>query len=83
MIHGCHIGSGTVVEPGAIVCDWSSVGRGCVVKAGSVVKQRDEFGDGLVLEGFPAKEVGRLSSPPAVPSWALSLADVATIARRV
>ena len=31
MIHGCHIGAGSVVEPGAIVCDGSAVGAGCVV----------------------------------------------------
>jgi carbonic anhydrase/acetyltransferase-like protein (isoleucine patch superfamily) len=31
MIHGCHIGAGTVVEPGAIVCDGSVVGAACVV----------------------------------------------------
>ena len=27
MIHGCHIGAGSVVEPGAIVCDGSIVGE--------------------------------------------------------
>src|SRR6476469_11135414 len=28
MIHGCRLGAGTVVEPGAIVCDGSVVGAG-------------------------------------------------------
>ena len=40
MIHGCRIGAGSVVEPGAIVCDHSVLGAGCVVRAGAVVKQR-------------------------------------------
>ena len=31
MIHGCHIGAGTVVEPGAIVCDHAVIGAECVV----------------------------------------------------
>src|SRR5436190_22482873 len=33
MIHGCHIGARSVVEPGAIVCDGSSIGIGCIVRA--------------------------------------------------
>ena len=34
MIHGCRIGAGSVVEPGAIVCDGSELGAGCVVRDG-------------------------------------------------
>src|SRR5439155_6719247 len=45
MIHGCHIGAGSVIEPGAIVCDGSSVGASCIVRAGAVVKQRSQFSD--------------------------------------
>jgi carbonic anhydrase/acetyltransferase-like protein (isoleucine patch superfamily) len=44
MIHGCRIGAGSVIEPGAIVCDTSELGAGCVVRAGAVVKQRSHFG---------------------------------------
>src|SRR3989442_1653262 len=40
MIHGCRIGAGSVVEPGAIVCDGSRIGAGSIVRAGSLVKQR-------------------------------------------
>jgi carbonic anhydrase/acetyltransferase-like protein (isoleucine patch superfamily) len=43
MIHGCRIGTGSIVEPGAIVCDGSVVGAGSVVRAGAVVKQRSHF----------------------------------------
>ena len=32
MIHGCRIGAGSVIEPGAIVCDRSVLGAGCVVR---------------------------------------------------
>jgi carbonic anhydrase/acetyltransferase-like protein (isoleucine patch superfamily) len=75
MIHGCHIGVGTVVEPGAIICDGSVVGGGCVVRAGAVVKQRSHFGDGLEIDGFPAVEVARIE-PPARPAWALRFDDL-------
>jgi carbonic anhydrase/acetyltransferase-like protein (isoleucine patch superfamily) len=75
MIHGCHIGAATVVEPGAIVCDGSVVGADCVVRAGAVVKQRSRFGDGVEIDGFPATEVARID-PPARPTWALHVDDL-------
>jgi len=76
MIHGCRIGAGSVVEPGAIVCDHSVLGEGCVVRAGAVVKQRSEFAAGVEVDGFPAKEVGRVDGPPPVPPWAFALDDL-------
>lgn len=82
MIHGCHIGRGSVVEPGAIVCDWSRVGAESVVKAGSCVKQRANFPDRSVLDGFPAKQVATLDAAPEVPTWALP-PDVDRLIRRL
>jgi len=75
MIHGCHIGAGTIVEPGAIVWDGSVVGDGCVVRAGAVVRQRSRFGDGVEIDGFPAVEVGAID-PPRRPAWALDVVDL-------
>jgi carbonic anhydrase/acetyltransferase-like protein (isoleucine patch superfamily) len=69
MIHGCHIGARSVVEPGAIVCDGSVVGADSVVRAGAVVKQRSHFADGRELDGFPAADVGAIGAPPR-PAWA-------------
>jgi carbonic anhydrase/acetyltransferase-like protein (isoleucine patch superfamily) len=76
MIHGCRIGAGSVVEPGAIVCDHSELGAGCIVRAGAVVKQRSRFGPAVQVDGFPAKEVGRVDGRPPVLSWAFSLDDL-------
>ncbi len=70
MIHGCRIGAGSVIEPGAIVCDHSVVGTGCVVRAGAVVKQRSHFAAGTDIDGFPAVGIGRLAEPPERPAWA-------------
>jgi carbonic anhydrase/acetyltransferase-like protein (isoleucine patch superfamily) len=75
MIHGCHIGARSVIEPGAIVCDGSVVGAGCVVRAGAVVKQRSHFPDGIEIDGFPGVEVARID-PPATPAWALRRDDL-------
>jgi carbonic anhydrase/acetyltransferase-like protein (isoleucine patch superfamily) len=79
MIHGCRIGAGSVIEPGAIVCDHSVLGAGCVVRAGAVVKQRSQFAAGCEIDGFPAVEVGRLSGPPEVPTWAWRRDDLPTM----
>ena len=70
MIHGCRIGAGSVVEPGAIVCDGSALGAACIVRAGAVVKQRSQFGPGTEVDGFPAVGVGRVAAATDVPSWA-------------
>ncbi|WP_246356706.1 gamma carbonic anhydrase family protein [Pyxidicoccus fallax] len=81
MVHGCHVGAGTVVEPGAILCDGSTLGRGCVVGAGSLVKQRSSFPDGARVEGFPAVQTGTLSAPPSPPRWALRPEDLPGLRR--
>jgi carbonic anhydrase/acetyltransferase-like protein (isoleucine patch superfamily) len=76
MIHGCRIGAHSVIEPGAIICDGSTLGAGCVVRAGAVVKQRSRFADGTEIDGFPAVEVGRVAATPPTPSWALRHDDL-------
>ena len=81
MIHGCHIEAGSVVEPAAIVCDWSRVGRESLVGAGACVKQRALFPARSVLDGFPAQAVGGLDAPPERPSWALTREALATLVR--
>jgi carbonic anhydrase/acetyltransferase-like protein (isoleucine patch superfamily) len=81
MIHGCHIGRGSIVEPGAIVYDGSVTGAESVVRAGACVKQRDRFGDRSILDGFPARLVGTLTGPPPVPGWVLPPDAVATLRR--
>jgi carbonic anhydrase/acetyltransferase-like protein (isoleucine patch superfamily) len=79
MIHGCHIGARTVVEPAATVCDWSRVGADSVVGAGAVVKQRATFGEHAIVDGFPAKQVGTVEGSPARPLWAFQPGDLDTI----
>jgi carbonic anhydrase/acetyltransferase-like protein (isoleucine patch superfamily) len=82
MIHGCHLGAGTVVEPAAIVCDFSRVGAQSIVRAGACVKQRARFGDRVVLDGFPADQVATLAEAPPRPAWAFEPGDLPTPVRR-
>ena len=71
MIHGCRIGAGSVIEPGAIVCDHSVLGAGCIVRARRGRQATaSRFDAGIEIDGFPAVEVGRLSEPPQMPAWA-------------
>lgn len=71
IIHGTVIGAGSIIESGAILCDYSSIGRNCLVRSGTLVKQRSEFAQDLVLEGYPAKISGTLEGPNIRPAWAL------------
>jgi carbonic anhydrase/acetyltransferase-like protein (isoleucine patch superfamily) len=81
MIHGCRIGAGSVIEPAAIVCDWSRVGAESVVRAGACVKQRAVFAERAVIDGFPATSLGTLDAAPERPAWAFDPADLGTITR--
>jgi carbonic anhydrase/acetyltransferase-like protein (isoleucine patch superfamily) len=81
VIHGGHIEAGSVVEPAAIICDYSRVGAGSLVRAGACVKQRASFPAHAVLDGFPAEVVGTLDAPPERPSWALTGQALGTLVR--
>lgn len=71
IIHGTTIGAGSVIESGAIICDYSRLGKQTLVKSGSLVKQRSEFGDYAILEGYPAKITGVSEASLDRPAWAI------------
>lgn len=73
IIHGTTIDEGSVIESGAIVCDYSSLGKNTLVKSGSLVKQRSSFSDNTILEGFPAKEIGKVKDTLDRPQWAIKI----------
>lgn len=69
-IHGTVIGNNTIIEAGSIVCDYSIIGENSLIKAGSLVKQRDEFEKDNIIEGFPAKSIGKNEKQLVKPDWA-------------
>ncbi|MFP2906934.1 DapH/DapD/GlmU-related protein [Pyxidicoccus sp. 3LFB2] len=81
VLHGSHVGAGTVVEPGAILCEGSRLGRGCLVGAGSLVKPLTSFPDGARVEGFPAVQTGTHALPLHPPRWALRPEDLPGLRR--
>lgn len=77
VVHGCHIGRGSVIEPGAIICDNSKLGSNTLVKAGSVVKQKSHFPEKVVVEGFPGVIIESLTEALQKPSWMLACEKLA------
>ena len=71
MIHGTIIGANSLIESGAIVCDYSRIGTNSLVKSGSLVKQRSFFSDGDIIEGYPGKVIGTNEGLLMKPGWAI------------
>ncbi|MEM0955259.1 MAG: gamma carbonic anhydrase family protein [Pseudomonadota bacterium] len=55
MLHGCSIGSGTLVGINAVVLNGAKVGKGCVIGANSLVPEGMEIPDGSLVMGVPAR----------------------------
>lgn len=70
IVHGTNIGANSIIESGAIVCDYSKLGENTLVTSGSLVKQRSVFEDNQILEGFPAKSIGENKEVQNRPAWA-------------
>ena len=61
MLHGCHIGDGTLVGINSVVLNGAKVGRGCLIGANALVTEGMEVPDGSMVLGSPAKVVKQLS----------------------
>ena len=54
-LHGCHIGTGSLIGIGAIVLDGAKIGKNCLVAAGSLVTPDTIIPDRSFVVGSPAK----------------------------
>ena len=61
MLHGCTIGDGSLIGIGAIVLNRVKIGRNCLVGAGALVTEGQEFPDGSLILGSPARLARPLS----------------------
>ncbi|AQS09195.1 2,3,4,5-tetrahydropyridine-2,6-dicarboxylate N-acetyltransferase [Clostridium saccharobutylicum] len=61
IIHGCKIGSNTLIGMGAIILNGAKIGNNTIVGAGSLVTQNKEFDDGVLIIGNPARAVRKLT----------------------
>lgn len=61
IIHGCRIGSGTLIGMGAIVLNGAEIGEYALVGAGSLVTERSKIPPYTLSLGTPAKVVRELT----------------------
>lgn len=60
MLHGCHIGAGSLVGIQAVVLNGAVIGKNSLVGAGAVVTEGKVFPDNALILGAPAKVVKTL-----------------------
>ena len=61
MLHGCSIGSGTLIGIQAVILNGASIGKNSLVAAGAVVTERKTFPDNSLIVGAPAKVLRELT----------------------
>lgn len=81
MLHGCHVGDGSLIGIQAVVLNNAVIGRHCLVAAGSVIPEGKVFPDRSLIMGAPAKVVRQLDDA-AVAGLLESAADYARRAVR-
>lgn len=61
LIHGCTVGSCTLIGMGSILMDGVQVGDECLVAAGSILTPGKIYSSGKLIRGIPAREVRDLT----------------------
>lgn len=57
IVHGCTIGSGTLVGMGSTIINGAKIGNNCLIGANSLITEGKEFPDGTLIMGSPAKAI--------------------------
>jgi carbonic anhydrase/acetyltransferase-like protein (isoleucine patch superfamily) len=60
VLHGCTIGSNTLIGMGAILLNGVKIGNNCLVGAGALVTEGKEFPDSSLIVGTPARAIRTL-----------------------
>ena len=60
MLHGCIIGSESLIGMGAVVLNGAKIGKNCLVGAGALVTEGKEFPDNSLIVGAPARAIRTL-----------------------
>lgn len=66
MLHGCSVGSGTLIGIQAVILNGASIGKNSLVAAGAVVTERKVFPDNSLIVGIPAKVLRELTESEVV-----------------
>ncbi len=57
MLHGCTIGSNSLIGMGATVLNGAKIGDNCLIGAGALITEGKEIPDGSLVMGVPGKVV--------------------------
>jgi carbonic anhydrase/acetyltransferase-like protein (isoleucine patch superfamily) len=57
ILHGCSIGSKSLIAAGVTMLNRAKVGRNCIVSPGTLVTEQQAFPDNSVIRGRPARLV--------------------------
>ncbi|WP_457649473.1 gamma carbonic anhydrase family protein [Profundibacter sp.] len=60
MLHGCTIGSNSLIGMGATVLNGARIGKNCLIGAGALITEGKEIPDGSLVMGAPGKVVRAL-----------------------
>ncbi|MEL7280045.1 MAG: gamma carbonic anhydrase family protein [Pseudomonadota bacterium] len=60
ILHGCTIGSNTLIGMGATVLNGAKIGDNCLIGAGALITEGKEIPDGSLVMGAPGKVVRML-----------------------
>lgn len=80
-LHGCTIGSNTLIGMGATILNGAKIGDGCLVGAGALITEGKTFPDRSLIVGAPAKAIRTLDAA-AVARLEASAAGYVRNARR-
>ncbi len=61
MLHGCTIGSGSLIGIGSIILNGARIGEGCLIGANTLITEGKEFPPRSMVLGSPGKVVRELS----------------------
>jgi carbonic anhydrase/acetyltransferase-like protein (isoleucine patch superfamily) len=61
VLHGCHIGAGSLVGLGAVIMNNAVIGEHCLVAARSIITERKTFPSHTLIMGAPARVIRELT----------------------
>lgn len=60
MLHGCTIGTNSLIGMGATILNGARIGKNCLIGAGALITEGKEIPDGSLVVGAPGKVVRQL-----------------------
>ena len=61
MLHGCHIGEGSLIGINAVVLNGAKIGKNCLIGANTLITEGKEIPDNSMVMGSPGKVVKTLT----------------------